>query len=647
MDPKPVKKKIRKKDRRPQRFREQTTTLTQQVQALSLDVQDLQSEHNTLQLRNEIVLSAVIAADLCVRMMKRTSSGDIRAEGILQGVEQVEEKLRSLLQHDSPQVLLEPLVRWIPEHQSQVPSEELLKRFMNRTRLSGPSHSCLLDGSLCSFLYAVCIILAFDHSVKENTKQLVDAGPEAWRQWIADTRQDIQQLLLSCPADSSNPHHGPVLAAITSLLVHFYSVWLVGPLCHPKFVAETIVSHPEMSIRRPLSFALLDQVIDDMAISGQQMSSIHEISQVYEELMVPLSRQKSAIAARMSQLLAGRQDDQREVQQLLARGSPADPVEAAAAARMSQLLAGRQDDQQAVQQLLARGSPADPVQAAAAARMSQLLANRQDDQQAVQQPLARGSPADPVEAAAAAHMLQLLANRQGEQLAVQQLLAGPGAFTCGHGSSADSAAAAAGVGPAETEAGRAAAAADHSSSSSTGSVLGEYVCQSAGQGEATAQAAAVAAAAAAFSGQGSSTAQQQQSAAGGAPGPLLKDGVYHELLSLAAKLPGLEAQCHFMDLCCGHVLAGVLTWSQLAHFFVSMQPQQPALVYLTRRLSVTAAQHYMSPWLGHVPLVAMPAAKWSPPPPPPPTAPAAVAEVIEMAGPQWLGGGVTAQVEDG
>ena len=253
MDSMPVKTKIRKKDGRPQKFIEQTTTLTQQIQALSLDVQALQSEHTTLQLRNEIVLSSVIAADLCVRMMKRTSSGDTRTQSMLQGVEQVEEKLRSLLQHRSPEALLEPVARWIPDYQSQVTSEELLTRLLNQSRLNGPSHSCLLDGSLCSLLYAVCIILAYDHSVKKNTEQLADAGPEAWRQWIADTRQDIQQLLQSCPADSSNPYPGPVLAAVASLLVHFYSIWLTGQLCHPQFVAETIVTHPEMSIRRPLS----------------------------------------------------------------------------------------------------------------------------------------------------------------------------------------------------------------------------------------------------------------------------------------------------------------------------------------------------------------------------------------------------------
>jgi hypothetical protein len=453
-------------------------------------------------------------------MMRRTSFNEL-SERTLQAVEQVEEQLRLLLPRNSFRTLLDPLVQWLPASHSEVPLEELMKRFINRAQLTGPCHASLLHGGLCSLLYAVCATMAYDHTIEESAEQLVTAGMEAWRQWIADTQRDVEQLLNSCPADNSSPCLGPSLAAVAALLVQFYSIWLLAAFCFPNFIAQTIGVHPAMSINQPLSVAVLDQVIDEMGISGHQLQLMHDVMQIYDELQVPINRQKSAIAARMSKLLAERQE-------------------------------GRQ----------------------AAAETPALLGPTS------------GLSEQCVAAAAG--------------WAVPCLRA---AWVNGSGG------------------GEAAAAAAGTAISNT--------CRTASATNPT----------------GLGAAHWQPSPAGSPLAPFLSDGVHGELLSLAAKIMRIEVQCQFMDLCCSHVAAGVLTWGQLGRFFVSMQPQQPSLTYLTRRLSVRAAQHCLSPWLGNVPTAPGPRARWSPPPPPPPPASGAAAAAAATAPDVETGAGVVGTAE--
>ena len=580
-------RKIRK-DTRLQRHKEQTSILTAQIEALSSHVQALQVKNCSLQLRGEVVLSSVIAAHFAVKMMKQNifqdSSNGIASLSAVTALEQVEARLRVLVPHQSPQLLLEPLAQWLPSNVSADISETLLKRYLKRSLVGGISHQSLLDGGLCSFLHATFILMLYDTTIQERTVQLVNAGPDAWKQWIADTRHDIEQLMASL-VEPDGSKSSSALSAIAALLLHFHSMWCVGPLLHPQFLASTIGYHPEMGLAKPLATAQLDMVVEDLALSEEQLTKTYEIGQIYQALAAPLESQKAAIKARMAKLLAAGLGSQ-----FPGGPQPAEPAAsswpAAAAAAASLAPAA------ATAAAAASSGPAAAIAAAAAASLGPAAATAA----AAASSWPAAASLGPAAATSAAGSSRPAATAAAEEWPAAAATAARAGSTSPPTVAARTPSAWWSEGPAAVE--QAAAGSsyqDTTDSSSAGdSSAGGFSSGSSLQVHIRAAMAAAATAVAAVAAarvEPTSSAPKAESPLAPTKEPLLPANDYYELLELANQLPGIEGQLFFMDLCCSHVMAGVLSWGQLAHYFVASHPYQPHIMFMGRLLYKRAAQH--------------------------------------------------------
>jgi hypothetical protein len=454
-----------------------------------------------LKLRNDVVLSSVIAVHMAVRLMKhKTYQGTSdRVHSLLTSLEQVEARLRLLVPHHSSQLLLEPLAQWMPTIVSADSSETLLLSYLNRARVSGVSHTSLLDGSLCSFLRTISLLMLYDSTIQERTEQLVTAGSDAYVQWIKETREDIEQLM-SSPLNPDGSPTPAVLAAIAAVLLHVHSMSYVPPLLYPQFLASTVGRHPQLGIDKPCATAHLEIVVAKLELSEEQLKKIYEVGQVYQALADPLVNQKSATHARMAELLAAEQGNQ-------PAAVPASNMGVAAAAGTSPSPA-------------ATATGGGGGAATGTTPLSSAAAGSVDV----------GSSALLGDVVKAGSCSQGAASPEGS-------LASP--------SSEDHA----GAGGA----GATAAARERSSDSSPPAT------------------------------EPSSTPAHV---------PLLADGVYYELLALADQVPAVEGQLFFLDLICSHVLAGVLSWWQLAQYFVASHPYQPHVFFMGRLLFKRALDHF-------------------------------------------------------
>ena len=508
-------RKIRK-DTRLQRNKEQASILTAQIEALSSDVQALEVKNSNLQLRGEVVLASVIAAHFAVKLMKQSifrEGSDERASlRAVTALGQVEARLRVLVTQQSPQLLLEPLAPWIPSIVSAESSETLLKRYLNRSLVKGKSHLSLLDGRLCSFLHTTLLLMLYDSTIQERTVQLVAAGPDAWQQWIADTRHDIEQLMASA-VEPDGSKSSSVLAAIAALILHFNSMWCVTPLLHPLFLARSLSYHAEMGYAKPFAIAQLDMVIDELALSEKQLGKAYEIGQIYQALAAPLHSQQTAIKARMAELLAAGLGSQ----------SPGGPQTGEPAA-------------------VPGATRAWPAAAAAAGSKSPTA-------------VAAGTPSP-----------------WWDDVPV----------------------------PVEVEQAAAVAAAGSSDQHTTESASA-WGLPSGSSLQVHLQAAATAAAAPANAAIPAATAAARVNPSSSIPKaegplhpsnePLLEASAYHELLALADQLPGLEGQLHWLDVSCGLVMAGLLSWWQMALWFVASKPYQPQVIFCARMMFKRACEH--------------------------------------------------------